>query len=155
MRERTSREVRAEIIDDDGLAVPLVTPRQKVETKLAVTQTTIAGRRYVICRYEEEAKKDAPARAALVAGLERKLAQGDKALVADKGFRRFLKTPVAAASPSTAPRLRPMPVSMASSCCVPTPRSPLSRSFFDTAIFSPWRTPSRPQGAARHPPDLP
>jgi transposase len=93
VRERTSREVRAEIIDDDGLAVPLVIPRQKGETELAVTETTIAGRRYVICRNEEEAKKDAAARAELVAGLERKLAQGDKALVANKGFRRFLKTP--------------------------------------------------------------
>jgi len=93
VRERTSREVRAEIIDDDGLAVPLVIPRQKGETELAVKERTIAGRRYIICRNEEEARKDAAARAELVAGLERKLAQGDKALVANKGFRRFLKTP--------------------------------------------------------------
>jgi len=93
VRERTSREVRAEIIEDDDLAVPLLIPRQKGETELAVRETTIAGRRYVICRNAEEAKKDAAARAELVAGLERKLAQGDKALVANKGFRRFLKTP--------------------------------------------------------------
>ena len=93
VRERTSREVRAEIIEDDGLAVPLLIPRQKGETELAVRETTIAGRRYVICRNAEEAKKDAAERAELVAGLERKLAQGDKALVANKGFRRFLKTP--------------------------------------------------------------
>jgi Transposase DDE domain len=92
VRERTSREVRAEIIEDDGLAVPLLIPRQKGETELAVRET-ITGRRYVICRNAEEAKKDAAARAELVAGLERKLAQGDKALVANKGFRRFLKTP--------------------------------------------------------------
>jgi Transposase DDE domain len=93
VRERTSREVRAEVIEDDGLAVPLLIPRQKGETELAIRETTIAGRRYVICRNEEEAKKDAATRAELVAGLERKLAQGDKALVANKGFRRFLKTP--------------------------------------------------------------
>src|SRR5277367_3679933 len=93
VRERTSREVRAELIEDEGLTVPLVIPRQKGETELTVRETTIAGRRYVICRNEEEAKKDAAARAELVAGLERKLAQGDKALVANKGFRRFLKTP--------------------------------------------------------------
>ena len=93
VRERTSREVRAEIIEDDGLAVPLLIPRQKGETELALRETTITGRRYVICRNAEEAKKDAAARAELVAGLERKLAQGDKALVANKGFRRFLKTP--------------------------------------------------------------
>ena len=54
---------------------------------------SVAGRRYVLCRNEEEAKKDAETRAALIAELERKLAQGDKALVANKGFRRFLKPP--------------------------------------------------------------
>src|SRR5208282_2314999 len=74
VRERTSREVRAEVIEDEGLTVPLVIPRQKGETELTVRETTIAGRRYVICRNEEEAKKDAAARAELVAGLERKLA---------------------------------------------------------------------------------
>ena len=46
VRERTSREVREEIIDDDELAVPLVIPRQKGATELAVRETTIAGRRY-------------------------------------------------------------------------------------------------------------
>jgi len=84
VRERTSREVREEIIDDDELAVPLVIPRQKGATELAVRETTIAGRRYIICRNEEEARKDAEARSELVAGLERKLAHGDKALVANK-----------------------------------------------------------------------
>jgi hypothetical protein len=93
VRERTSREARTEVIEDDGVAVPLVIPRQKGETELAIRETTIAGRRYVICRNAEEARKDAAARAELVAGLERKLSQGDKALVANKGFRRFLKTP--------------------------------------------------------------
>jgi Transposase DDE domain len=93
VRERTSREVRTEVIDDAGVAVPLVIPRQKGETELAIRATTIAGRRYIICRNEEEAKKDAAARAEIVAGLERQLSQGDKALVANKGFRRFLKTP--------------------------------------------------------------
>jgi hypothetical protein len=93
VRERSSREVRDAVIEVDGVAVPLVIPRQKGETQLAVKETTIAGRRYIICRNEEEAKKDAEARAELIAGLERKLTQGDKALVANKGFRRFLKAP--------------------------------------------------------------
>jgi len=93
VRERTSREVRTEVIDDDGVSVPLVIPRQKGETELAVRETTIAGRRYIICRNDEEARQDAEARAEIIAGLERKLAKGDKALLANKGFRRFLKTP--------------------------------------------------------------
>jgi len=93
VRERSTGEVRGRVMDDDGVAVPLTIPRQKGETQLAVKEVKVAGRRYVLCRNEEEAKKDAETRAALIAGLERKLAQGDKALVANKGFRRFLKAP--------------------------------------------------------------
>ena len=93
VRERSTREVRETVIEDDGVSIPLVIPRQKGETQLAVREMTIAGRRYIVCRNEEEARKDAEARAELIAGLERKLTQGDKALVANKGFRRFLKTP--------------------------------------------------------------
>ena len=90
VRERSTREVREDVIDDDGMAVPLVIPRQKGETQLAIKNITVGGRRYVLCRNEEEANKDAEARAAILAALERKLAQGDKALVGNAGFRRFL-----------------------------------------------------------------
>ena len=44
--------------------VPLVIPRQKGQTQLAIKDVTIAGRRYVLCRNEEEANKDVEARAA-------------------------------------------------------------------------------------------
>ena len=40
-----------------------------------------------------EARKDAETRTALLAGLERKLTQGDKALVGNAGYRRFLADP--------------------------------------------------------------
>jgi hypothetical protein len=92
VRERSSKEVREQVIEDDGVAVPLIIPRQKGETQLAIKEVTLNGRRYVLCRNEEEARKDAERRAALLAGLERKLANGDKALVSNKGFRRFVKT---------------------------------------------------------------
>ena len=145
VRERTSREVRTEIIEDDGLTVPLLIPRQKGETELAIRETTIAGRRYVICRNEEEAKKDAAARAELVAGLERKLAQGDKALVANKGFRRFLKTPQGDGFVIDRAKVEADARFDGLFDCAPTPESPPSRSFCDTAICWPWRTPSKPQ----------
>jgi hypothetical protein len=89
VRERSTREVREDVIDD-GVAVPLTIPRQKGETQLAVKEVKLASRRYILCRNEEEAIKDAEARAAILATLERKLAQGDKALVGNAGFRRFL-----------------------------------------------------------------
>jgi hypothetical protein len=92
VRERSTNEARKEVMNDDGVAVPLIIPRQKGETQLEIKNVVIAKRRYVVCRNEEEAAKDAAARAELIAGLERKLAQGDKALIANKGFRRFVKT---------------------------------------------------------------
>ena len=93
VRERTLREIRQTVLEDDGVAVPLVIPRQKGETDLAVKNVEVAGRRYVVCRNEEEARKDAETRTALIASLQRKLAQGDKALVANAGYRRFLSAP--------------------------------------------------------------
>jgi hypothetical protein len=93
VRERSTAEVRTTVIDDDGVAVPLTIPRQKGETDLAIKEVMVAGRRYVVCRNEEQARKDAETRAALLAGLERKLAQGGKALVGNGGYRRFLAEP--------------------------------------------------------------
>ena len=53
---------------------------------------TLAGRRYIVCRNREEMKKDAVARVAILAALERQLKKGDKSLVGNKGYRRFLAT---------------------------------------------------------------
>jgi hypothetical protein len=92
-RERSTTEIRKTVLEDDGVAVPLLIPRQKGATELAIKDITVGRRRYVLCRNEEEAKKDAEARVAIIASLERKLAQGDKALVGNKGYRRFLATP--------------------------------------------------------------
>ena len=92
-RERSSKEVRESVLHDDGAAVPLTIPRQKGETDLAVTEVKVEGRRYIVCRNKEEARKDAETRAKLLAGLQRKLAGGAKGLVGNAGYRRFLTTP--------------------------------------------------------------
>ena len=54
---------------------------------------TLAGRRYIVCRNHDQMRKDAAARAAILAALERELKKGDKALVGNKGYRRFLMKP--------------------------------------------------------------
>lgn len=90
-RERSVREIYERVITDDGMPVPLVIPRQKGETRLEVKDVTIEGRRYVVCRNEEEAKKDAETRAKILEGLETALAGGDMKLVANTGYRRYLK----------------------------------------------------------------
>ena len=54
----------------------------------------LAGRRYIVCRNregDEEGRRSA--RAAILAALERQLRKGDKTLVGNKGYRRFLATP--------------------------------------------------------------
>src|SRR6266852_603823 len=51
----------------------------------------IEDRRYVVCINEEEVQHDRAARQAIVAGLREQLRRGDKSLVGNKGYRRFLK----------------------------------------------------------------
>jgi Transposase DDE domain len=94
-RERSTKEVRETVLHDDGATVPLTIPRQKGETDLAVKEVKVLSRRYIVCRNAEEARKDAETRAKLLDGLQRKLAEGGKSLVANTGYRRFLAAPEA------------------------------------------------------------
>ena len=41
VRERSTKEVRTEVIEDDEVAVPLTIRRQKGETQLAIKETTL------------------------------------------------------------------------------------------------------------------
>ena len=93
VRERSSAEVRRTVIDDQTPFVPLVVPRASGElTELEAKQVKIGARRYIVCRNLAEARRDAEQREAILGGLRAKLAQGDKALVGNSGFRRYLKT---------------------------------------------------------------
>ena len=93
VRERSSAEVRSTVIDDQTPFVPLVVPRASGElTELEAKQVKIGDRRYIVCRNLAEARRDAEQREAILDGLRAKLAQGDKALVGNSGFRRYLKT---------------------------------------------------------------
>ena len=96
VRERTSKEVRTLVLDDDAPFVPLVIPRQgRPDTELEAKAVTLGDRRYIVCRNLAEAEKDAAERAAIVAHLRQALRRGDKALVGNAGYRRFLKAPEA------------------------------------------------------------
>jgi hypothetical protein len=93
VRERSSAEVRSTVIDDQTPLVPLVVPRASGDlTELEAKQVKIGDRRYIVCRNLAEAGRDAEQRNAILDGLRAKLAQGDKALVGNSGFRRYLKT---------------------------------------------------------------
>ena len=92
-RERTDSLVREIVLDDPDPFVPYckTTPR-KQETDYEAKAVTLAGRRYIVCRNAQEGEKDAADRTAILAALERQLERGDKALVGNKGYRRFLKS---------------------------------------------------------------
>ena len=93
VRERSSAEVRRTVIDDQTPFVPLVVPRASGElTELEAKQVKIGDRRYIVCRNLAEARRDAEQRNAILGRLRTTLAQGDKALVGNSGFRRYLKT---------------------------------------------------------------
>ena len=92
VRERTDKLVRELVLDDPGPFIPLVLTKRKKDIEYEAKAVTLGGRRYIVCRNREEMKKDAAARAAIVTALERQLKKGDKSLVGNKGYRRFLAT---------------------------------------------------------------
>ncbi len=91
-RERNDKVVRELVLNDPDPFVPLVMAKRGNEIDYEAKAVMLGGRRYIVCRNHQEAVKDAADRAAILAALERALAKGDKALVGNKGYRRFLKT---------------------------------------------------------------
>ena len=92
VRERTDKLVRELVLDDPAPFVPLTLTKRGKEIDYEAKTVKLAGRRYIVCRNHQEAVKDAADRTAIVAALERQLAKGDKALVGNTGYRRYLKT---------------------------------------------------------------
>jgi Transposase DDE domain len=92
VRERTDKLVRELVLDDPAPFVPLAMKKRGKEIDYEAKTVLLAGRRYIVCRNRQEAEKDAADRASIVAALERQLTKGDKALIGNTGFRRYLKT---------------------------------------------------------------
>jgi transposase len=94
VRMRSSKEAQA-IAGTEAGHYHTVFPRRTTAhdpAPLRVKQVWRDDHRYIVCFNPDEAEKDQHDRAAIVAALEKALAQGDKSLIGNKGFRRFLKT---------------------------------------------------------------
>ena len=65
--------------------------RKRGETQLFVKEVTVEGRRYIVCRNEAEAEKDRRDRQAIVAALQDALRRGEKALIGNTAYRRYLR----------------------------------------------------------------
>jgi len=84
-RMRRSKEVQSEVLARAGRY-------ERVDESLEVKEVRVDERRYVVCRNEQEARKDAAARAALIEKLERTLSEhGPKSVIGNKGYSRFVK----------------------------------------------------------------
>ncbi len=92
-RERTDSLVRTVVLADTRPFTPLCVPRAGgEETQLFVKEVNTEGRRYILCRNEAEAAKDAADRQAIVTALDQQLKRGDKALIGNSAYRRYLRT---------------------------------------------------------------
>jgi len=92
-RMRKQQEVSREVLSRGGRYQTVHPPRTKRKDRspLKVKEVVVAGRRYVVCLNDEEARKDAHDREAIVASLREQLKQGDKSLVGNRGYRKYLK----------------------------------------------------------------
>jgi transposase len=92
-RMRRQNEVRDQVLSDRR-RFRVVHKTRKKSTNLAPLQVKdvwVEDRRYVVCVNQEEIEHDRAAREAIVANLREHLRQGDKSLVGNQGYRRYLK----------------------------------------------------------------
>jgi DDE family transposase len=93
-RMRSQNEVKDEVLSRAGryrVVHPERTNR-KDPSPLKVKEVWVEDRRYVVCLNEVEARKDAADREAIVLALREKLRQGDKSLIGNRGYRRFVSS---------------------------------------------------------------
>ena len=94
VRMRMVKEVREEVLAS-GDAFTTVTGKRLKATDpspLRVREQWIGDHRYIVCHNEEQARKDAADRTAIVESLRDKLHDGDKSLVGNNGYRKYLKS---------------------------------------------------------------
>jgi transposase len=93
VRMRRQKEVNLSVLRSRKQWLEIVPERSNAKdpAPLKIKEVWVENRRYVVCLNEEERRKDAHDREAIVAHLKEQLRQGDKSLVGNKGYRRYLK----------------------------------------------------------------
>lgn len=92
---RSVKEIRQGVLSDNRPYEPVYGPKKtgKDPSPLAVKDVAVGSHRYVVCRNADQARKDRADREAIVESLREQLKRGDKSLVGNKGYRKYLKTP--------------------------------------------------------------
>ena len=93
-RLRNVKEIYDDVLSRGGRYREVRGPREKSTdpSPLKVKEVDVEERRYVVCLNEEQARKDRADREAIVDSLREQLKHGDKALVGNKGYRKYLRS---------------------------------------------------------------
>lgn len=93
-RMRLQKEVKQEVLSRAGRfkIVRKEKKKSKDPSPLKVKEVWVEEHRYIICLNDAQARKDMSDRENILLGLEKKLKQGDKSLIGNKGFRKYLKS---------------------------------------------------------------
>lgn len=91
-RLRNVKEIREKVLSHPGRYRQVHGPTDKSRdpSPLQVKNVQIEQRRYVVCLNPDQARKDKADREAIVAALEEQLKRGDKSLVGNRGYRKYL-----------------------------------------------------------------
>jgi transposase len=92
-RMRQQKEVNEQVLGRAG-AYREVTPERgcsKDPAPLKVKEVWVEDRRYVVCLNEEQKRKEAHDRQAIIEHLREQLKHGEKSLIGNKGYRKYIK----------------------------------------------------------------
>jgi len=84
VRMRSQKEIGTDVLSRAGRY-------HEVEESLKVKEVLHGGKRYIVCVNEEQAKKDARDREAILMALEERLMKGTKGLIGNKGYRKYVR----------------------------------------------------------------
>jgi len=92
-RMRSVKEISGRVLADRGRFQEVTAERKisKDPSPLKVKEVLIEDRRYIVCLNEEQRRKDAADRQAIVEHLREQLKRGDKDLIGNKGYRKYLR----------------------------------------------------------------
>ena len=93
VRMRRCTEVKEDVLLRGGKFIEVFPERSRSKdpSPLKVKEVNIGKHRYVVCHNEEQARKDQYDREAIVEGLREQVKKGEKSLVGNKGYRRFIR----------------------------------------------------------------
>jgi len=92
-RMRNVKEIKNEVLSRVGRyrEVHPEGKSTKDPSPLKVKEVWVEDRRYIVCLNERQARKDAADRQAIIESLKEQLRGGQKALIGNKGYRKYLK----------------------------------------------------------------